>query len=165
MPFDQNDDAATREAATARVLQRRATHPKDRHVFTVVANEFDVGQQSLRAWVAATEAESEKPAKKARRPRFSPVVSSRIEPARGQDSAGDQVLVDEPDVAEMADVADMADEPDVAAGPDTVPAPGVVLAQPDGDARDDVAALEAQVAALRRGNDALKDAMRALLGP
>lgn len=144
MAFEQKYDAATREAATARVLERRATNPKDRHVFMVVADEFGVGQQSLRAWVAAATPVSDTPARKKQRPRFSPVVTTKT--ASG----------DEP--AAASDVIEAVADPEVPASrPVSSPAKDPAAA----DTR--VAALEAEAADLRRGNEALKAAMRLLL--
>jgi hypothetical protein len=80
MPIDQWYDAETRDAATARVVQRLATNPGDRHVFSVVAEEFAVDQQALRDWVAEVAPETVVPAKKAKRPKFSPVTTTRIVP-------------------------------------------------------------------------------------
>lgn len=51
MPFEQKYSPETREAATAKVLERRKADPKDRSVLREVAEEFLVGEQSLRAWV------------------------------------------------------------------------------------------------------------------
>lgn len=87
MPFDHKYSPEVREAATARVLERRATHPKDQHVLTVVAEEFNVGQQSLRAWVAAATPDAEKPARKTRRPKFSTVVTTSAEAGSHADVA------------------------------------------------------------------------------
>jgi len=77
MAFDQTDDPATREAATARVQQRLMTNPGDRSVFRVVSDEFSVGEQSLRAWVEA--ATPDAPAPKKRRPKFTPVIKTKVE--------------------------------------------------------------------------------------
>lgn len=144
MAFEQKYDAATREAATARVLERRATNPKDRHVFMVVADEFGVGQQSLRAWVAAATPESDKPARKKHRPRFSAVVTTKVAPDDEPAAASDEIEA-------VADPEVPVSRP--ASTPDKDPAP----------ADTKVTALEAEAADLRRGNDALKAAMRLLL--
>ena len=186
MPIDQWYDAETRDAATARVVQRLATNPGDRHVFSVVAEEFAIDQQALREWVAEVAPETVVPAKKAKRPKFSPVTTTRIVPvdrdapvdreerADRDDSPTARPLDDEsptddsadggPGEAPLAEVDEAADPaaPVVEAGaeptaweePTSVDGPGVT---------DDVRALEAQVAELRRGNLALVDAMRVIL--
>ncbi|GAA4264839.1 hypothetical protein [Frondihabitans peucedani] len=79
MPVDQWYDDATQEAATARVLQRLFTNPGDKSVFRVVSDEFSVDERSLRAWVEAASPTAALSKKKAR-PKFSPVVRTRIEP-------------------------------------------------------------------------------------
>jgi transposase-like protein len=194
MPYDEWYDDETREAATARVLERRATKPGDRNVITVVADEFGIPQQTLRAWVEEAAPEPEKPARKPR-PKFSQVVTTRIEPAPA------------PDVETQAE-PDVEPEPDIDAEPDrqveiesesgsgseaetetetqaqaqaqvqpsapAVPAEANVRPHPAPPARtsgtaaprtDEIAALEAEVAALRAGNRVLTDAMRVLLDP
>lgn len=78
MPFDEWYDDATREAATARVLQRRMTNPTDRNVLTVVAEEFSVPRQTLSDWVDEASPETATPARKPR-PKFSQVVKTTKE--------------------------------------------------------------------------------------
>ena len=191
MPYDEWYDDDTREAATARVLERRATKPGDRNVLTVVADEFGIPQQTLRAWVEEAAPEPEKPARKPR-PKFSQVVTTRIEPAPVPEAEPDvevesHVEVDpdaEPDVgAEPHDEAEPDAEeeqpprsepgsqpstPDAAAEPDveTRPAPparATSTAPARAPYAGEIAALEAEVAALRAGNRVLTDAMRVLL--
>ncbi len=139
MPFDQKYDAATREAATARVLERRATNPTDRSVLRVVSEEFGVGQQSLRAWVQEAEGKAKPVPGRRGRPRFSPVVTTSVERADDEGRVGSPAPA--PEVA-------------VSAADDATPA---------GDEPLRVEALEAEADTLRRGNDALKAAMRVLL--
>jgi transposase-like protein len=201
MPYDEWYDDDTREAATARVLERRATKPGDRNVLTVVADEFGIPQQTLRAWVEEAAPEPEKSARKPR-PKFSQVVTTRIEPAatpvedREAESESDiQADPDaEPDVAmepqvepepdahvdEEQPAAEVEAEPDEPrpqpSTPDTLaelnvpsrPAPPAraAVAPPDRAPRTgEIAALEAEVAALRAGNRVLTEAMRVLLEP
>lgn len=167
MAFEQKYDAATREAAVDRVLQRRATNPRDRSVLRVVSEEFNVGQQSLRAWVAAAEPAEQAPApRRARRPRFSPVVTTKIEQDPGVQDPGVQ---DPAPVAAAAPAAPVAAEPvpdatPAAAAAPTVAAAGAAAPAAGSAETDAAAALEAEVAALRQGNEALKAAMRVLLG-
>lgn len=87
MPFDEWYDDETREAATARVLQRRMTNPTDRNVLTVVAEEFNVPRQTLSDWVDEASPESAKPKRKPR-PKFSQVVKTTKE-ARVESSTDD----------------------------------------------------------------------------
>lgn len=189
MPYDEWYDDDTREAATARVLERRATKPGDRNVLTVVADEFGIPQQTLRAWVEEAAPEPEKPARKPR-PKFSQVVTTRIEPAvtpeADRESESDiQADPDaEPDVAMEPQVEPEPDAhgeeepqpqsepqpsaPDAAAEPDVPtrpapPAPTAVAALARAPRTGEIAALEAEVAALRAGNRVLTEAMRVLL--
>lgn len=46
-----------REKAVEAVDRRRALNPRDRTIFREVAQEFDVGEQSLRLWVKRRDAE------------------------------------------------------------------------------------------------------------
>jgi transposase-like protein len=90
MPFDEWYDDETREAATARVLQRRMTNPTDRNVLTVVAEEFNVPRQTLSDWVGEASPESAKPKRKPR-PKFSQVVKTTKE-ARVESPADDEAI-------------------------------------------------------------------------
>ena len=174
MPYDEWYDDDTREAATARVLERRATKPGDRNVLTVVADEFGIPQQTLRAWVEEAAPEPEKPARKPR-PKFSQVVTTRIEPAP---VPAPEVMPDadvEPDEEHQSEPEPEAEaeadaEADREAGPDVEtqpapPAPTPVAARAPVPRTDEIAALEAEVAALRAGNRVLTEAMRVLLDP
>ena len=188
MPIDQWYDAETRDAATARVVQRLATNPGDRHVFSVVAEEFAVDQQALRDWVAEVAPETVVPAKKAKRPKFSPVTTTRIVPvdrdapvdreerADRDDSPTARPLDDEsptddsadggPGEAPLAEVDEAADPaaPVVEAGAERTPREATETASVDGPVvADDVRRLEAQVGELRRGNLALVAAIRVIL--
>ncbi|WP_314102650.1 hypothetical protein [uncultured Frigoribacterium sp.] len=168
MPYDEWYDDDTREAATARVLERRATKPGDRNVLTVVADEFGIPQQTLRAWVEEAAPEPEKPARKPR-PKFSQVVTTRIEPAP---VPVPEVMPDadvEPDEEHQSE-AEAEAEADREAGPDVEtqpapPAPTPVAARAPVPHTDEIAALEAEVVALRAGNRVLTEAMRVLLDP
>jgi transposase-like protein len=164
MPYDEWYDDDTREAATARVLERRATKPGDRNVLTVVADEFGIPQQTLRAWVEEAAPEPEKPARKPR-PKFSQVVTTRIEPAP---VPAPEVMPDadvEPDEEHQSESeADREAGPDVETQP-APPAPTPVAARAPVPHTDEIAALEAEVVALRAGNRVLTEAMRVLLDP
>ena len=161
MPYDEWYDDDTREAATARVLQRRATKPGDRNVLTVVADEFGIPQQTLRAWVEEAAPETEKPARKPR-PKFSQVVTTRIEPAPEPEIEADADVEEKPEIEAEPEVEaepDHEDQPD--AEQDQQP-----TSQPKAaEAAAEIAVLEAEVAALRAGNRLLTEAMRVLLDP
>ena len=195
MPYDQWYDDATREAATARVLQRKMTNPTDRNVLTVVAEEFNVPRQTLSDWVDEASPEPARPARKPR-PKFSQVVrTSKAAP----DDEPEEARVESPDEVEPTQPPRSAEAPQPAATPEPPaepesrptsaldPAPAAVTVpepepepeptikpepdpapDPEPDAAppaptDAVAALEAEVAALRAGNRALIEAMRVLL--
>jgi transposase-like protein len=191
MPYDEWYDDDTREAATARVLERRASKPGDRNVLTVVADEFGIPQQTLRAWVEEAAPEPEKPARKPR-PKFSQVVTTRIEPApvpeadrdpesdiqadpdAKPDAAAEPQVDPEPDAhveeeqqqqsEPQPSAPDAAAEPDVPTRP-APPAPTAAAAPARVPRTGEIAALEAEVAALRAGNRVLAEAMRVLLEP
>jgi transposase len=50
--FDRKYSDEVRERSVERVLQRRRDEPENRSIVREVAEEFDVGPQSLRKWVA-----------------------------------------------------------------------------------------------------------------
>jgi len=52
MPFEKKYSGETRAAAIARVIERRTQEPTNRSVIREVAEEFEIGEQSLRQWVA-----------------------------------------------------------------------------------------------------------------
>jgi transposase-like protein len=173
MPFDEWYDDDTRAAATARVLERRATKPGDRNVLTVVADEFGIPQQTLRAWVEEAAPEPEKPARKPR-PKFSQVVTTRVEPtpepeievevelAPGPGRDEEEAPEREAEPEAQSSVPDAPEEPGVRTLP-APPAPAAVTAVASARRTGEIAALEAEVAALRAGNRALTEAMRVLL--
>ena len=119
MPFDEWYDDETREAATARVLQRRMTNPTDRNVLTVVAEEFNVPRQTLSDWVDEASPEPAKPKRKPR-PKFSQVVKTTKE-ARVESPTDDEPI-DAPQPAAPPEPA-REPEPDAEAGPQTEAAP------------------------------------------
>lgn len=184
MPFDEWYDDATREAATARVLQRRMTNPTDRNVLTVVAEEFSVPRQTLSDWVDEASPETATPARKSR-PKFSQVVKTtkeaRVEsptdddPAEAPQSAAPPEPASDPEPEptsgpepepEPAPESEPEPEPEPQPGPasgavpEAAPEPAPAPPAPAGTR---VGALEAEVAALRHGNGALIQAMRVLL--
>jgi transposase-like protein len=132
MPFDEWYDDETREAATARVLQRRMTNPTDRNVLTVVAEEFNVPRQTLSDWVDAASPEPAKPKRKPR-PKFSQVVKTTKE-ARVESPTDDEPI-DAPQPAAPPEPASEP-EPDAEAGPQTAAVPQTEAApepQPEQD--------------------------------
>ncbi|ROQ38644.1 hypothetical protein EDF46_2285 [Frondihabitans sp. PhB188] len=55
MPFEQKYTPETREASLARVLERREAEPGNRAIIRETAEEFEVGEQSLRGWIRVHE--------------------------------------------------------------------------------------------------------------
>jgi transposase-like protein len=55
MPFEQKYTPETREAALSRVLERRTSEPGNRSIIRETADEFQVGEQSLRGWIRVYE--------------------------------------------------------------------------------------------------------------
>ena len=119
MPFDEWYDDETREAATARVLQRRMTNPTDRNVLTVVAEEFNVPRQTLSDWVDEASPEPAKPKRKPR-PKFSQVVKTTKE-ARVESPTDDEPI-DAPQPAAPPEPASEP-EPDAEVGPQAAAVP------------------------------------------
>lgn len=120
MPFDEWYDDETREAATARVLQRRMTNPTDRNVLTVVAEEFNVPRQTLSDWVDEASPEPAKPKRKPR-PKFSQVVKTTKE-ARVESPEDDEAI----DAPQPAAPPEPASEPESDAQTESVPQAEVV---------------------------------------
>ncbi|MFT4123295.1 MAG: transposase [Microbacteriaceae bacterium] len=52
MAFPRKYTDEVREASVNRVLERRSSEPNNRSVVREVAAEFEVGEQSLRQWIA-----------------------------------------------------------------------------------------------------------------
>ncbi|MGC5627437.1 transposase [Georgenia sp. Z1344] len=50
MPFEKKYSDELRDAAVRRVVERREAEPGNRSIFREVAEEFEVGEQSLRLW-------------------------------------------------------------------------------------------------------------------
>ncbi|MBD8728243.1 hypothetical protein [Frigoribacterium sp. CFBP 13707] len=140
MPFDEWYDDATKEAATARVLQRRMTNPGDRNVLTVVSDEFSVPRQTLADWVEEASPESAAAPKKPR-PKFSQVVrtskpapaleeappagedaddetvAAEAEPTGAEEPTAEESVVTEDD-AEPAPATEDTDEPELEPEPE-----------------------------------------------
>lgn len=51
MPFEKKYSDELRDAAVARVVERRRAEPGNRSIMREVAEEMQVGEQSLRLWV------------------------------------------------------------------------------------------------------------------
>ncbi|MFJ2355785.1 hypothetical protein [Frigoribacterium sp. NPDC087798] len=136
MPFDEWYDDETREAATARVLQRRMTNPTDRNVLTVVAEEFNVPRQTLSDWVDEASPESAKPKRKPR-PKFSQVVKTTKE-ARVESPEDDEAI----DAPQPAAPPEPASEPESDAQTGSVPQAEIVpqtevASDPEADPQSD----------------------------
>lgn len=100
MPFEQKYSDETREKSLARVLERREREPGNRSIIRETAEEFEVGEQSLRGWIRAHEkaaapavVEPETPADEAIAEAVAdaaPAPARRGRPA-GSGSSGDRV--------------------------------------------------------------------------
>jgi transposase-like protein len=138
MPFEQKYSPETREASLARIVERRASEPGNRAIIRETAEEFQVGEQSLRGWIRVWEKANitEKPAA---------ASAEEVAPA----------AVPEPTEAVAAQ-----------ASPATPAAPRRGPGRPSAAAASEtrVAELEAEVQKLRRDREALKNALAVLLG-
>lgn len=140
MPFEQKYTSETREASLARILERRDNEPGNRAIIREVAEEFQVGEQSLRGWIRAHE-KTTAPAAPAEKKREAAVA----EPAAAETSAPTSA-------------------PAPARRPVGRPSASAVAstgASTSSDGR--VAELEAEVAKLRSDREALKSALAVLL--
>jgi transposase-like protein len=147
MPFEQKYTDETREQSLARVLERREAEPGNRSIIRETAEQFEVGEQSLRGWIRAWE--------KANAPAASVIVEEAADTAEdGSAVRGD---------------ADEQDEPAAAPAPRRGRPPGSTNStststKGDGQASADrVSELEAEVAKLRRDRDTLKAAIGVLV--
>jgi len=137
MPFEQKYTDETREQSLARVLERREAEPGNRAIIRETAEQFEVGEQSLRGWIRAWE--------KANAPAASVIAE---EAADSDDEA-------EAAAAARAEV----DEPATSSAPRRGRPPGSGSAATS----ERVAELEAEVAKLRRDREALKAAIAVLV--
>lgn len=147
MPFEQKYTDETREQSLARVLERREAEPGNRAIIRETAEQFEVGEQSLRGWIRAWE--------KANAPAASVIAEEAADTAED----GSAVRAD----------ADAPDEPAAAPAPRRGRPPGSGTGAKGGDGADQasadrVAELEAEVAKLRRDRDTLKAAIGVLVG-
>lgn len=153
MPFEQKYTSETRDASLARVLERRAAEPGNRSIIRETAEEFQVGEQSLRGWIRAWE--------KANAPEEA--AADEAAPASPPTPQAATPLAAVPQSAAAQSAAPQGAAPQSAALPDA-PArrsPGRPSAAAASEAR--VAELEAEVAKLRRDREALKSALGVLL--
>ncbi|WP_209561461.1 hypothetical protein [Frigoribacterium sp. PvP032] len=146
MPFEQKYTDETREQSLARVLERREAEPGNRAIIRETAEQFEVGEQSLRGWIRAWE--------KANAPAASVIAEEAADTAEdGSAVRGD---------------ADAQDEPVAAPAPRRGRPPGSTNSNSakggDQASADRVAELEAEVAKLRRDRDTLKAAIGVLVG-
>jgi len=147
MPFEQKYTDETREQSLARVLERREAEPGNRAIIRETAEQFEVGEQSLRGWIRAWE--------KANAPAASVIAEEAADTAED----GSAVRAD----------ADAQEEPAAAPAPRRGRPPGSGTSAKGGDGADQasadrVAELEAEVAKLRRDRDTLKAAIGVLVG-
>lgn len=152
MPFEQKYTSETRDASLARVLERRAAEPGNRSIIRETAEEFQVGEQSLRGWIRAWE--------KVNAPEEE--AASEPAPASPPTPQAATPLAAVPQTAAQAASSQTSAAP-TAAAPEA-PArrsPGRPSAAVASEAR--VAELEAEVAKLRRDREALKSALGVLL--
>ncbi|GAA4267598.1 hypothetical protein [Frondihabitans peucedani] len=152
MPFEQKYTSETRDASLARVLERRAAEPGNRSIIRETAEEFQVGEQSLRGWIRAWE--------KVNAPEEEAATESA--PASPPTPQAATPLAAVPQTAAQAASSQTSAAP-TAAAPEA-PArrsPGRPSAAAASEAR--VAELEAEVAKLRRDREALKSALGVLL--
>ena len=152
MPFEQKYTSETRDASLARVLERRAAEPGNRSIIRETAEEFQVGEQSLRGWIRAWEKAN------------APEEEAATEPAPASPPTPQAAtpLAAVPQIAAQAASSQTSAAP-TAAAPEA-PArrsPGRPSAAAASEAR--VAELEAEVAKLRRDREALKSALGVLL--
>lgn len=140
MPFEQKYTPETRDASLERVLTRREAEPGNRAIIRETAEEFQVGEQSLRGWIRAHE-KANAPAKKVAAEPAAPAAKAAAPVATTAAAA--------PAASESAPAAPRR-------------SPGRPSAASTSDAR--VAELEAEVAKLRRDREALKSALGVLLG-
>lgn len=144
MPFEQKYTDETREQSLARVLERREAEPGNRAIIRETAEQFEVGEQSLRGWIRAWE--------KANAPAASVIAEEAADTAED----GSAVRTD----------GDAQEEPAAAPAPRRGRPPGSGAKGGAGDdqaSADRVAELEAEVAKLRRDRESLKSAMAVLL--
>ena len=147
MPFEQKYTDETREQSLARVLERREAEPGNRAIIRETAEQFEVGEQSLRGWIRAWE--------KANAPAASVIAEEAADTAED----GSAVRTD----------GDAQEEPAAATAPRRGRPPGSGASAKGGDGADQasadrVAELEAEVAKLRRDRDTLKAAIGVLVG-
>ncbi len=143
MPFEQKYTPETRDASLARVIERRQSEPGNRSIIRETAEQFEVGEQSLRSWIRAREKANEPAA-----PEPAPVAES----ATVSTSA-----------AESGATRRSGGRSAAPATPTAVPT-AAAPAAPAPEATDGrVAALEAEVTKLRRDREALKSALAVLL--
>jgi transposase-like protein len=139
MPFEQKYTPETRDASLARVIERRQSEPGNRSIIRETAEQFEVGEQSLRSWIRAWEKANEPAAP---------------EPAPANESATVSTTTAESGTTRRSGGRSAAPAAPTPAAP-SAPAPEAA------DGR--IAALEAEVTKLRRDREALKSALAVLL--
>jgi transposase-like protein len=144
MPFEQKYTDETREQSLARVLERREAEPGNRAIIRETAEQFEVGEQSLRGWIRAWE--------KANAPAASVIAEEAADTAE--------------DGSAVRGEADQQDEPAAAPAPRRGRPPGSGNNSNSNSqaTAERVSELEAEVAKLRRDREALKAAIGVLVG-
>lgn len=147
MPFEQKYTPETRDASLARVLERREVEPGNRSIIRETAEQFEVGEQSLRGWIRSHEkANAPAAAPEAADQETAPIAAAPSTPADPAPA---------PRRGPGRPPASASASPAASAAAEAVAAPRAV------DAR--VAELEAEVAKLRRDRESLKAALAVLL--
>jgi len=152
MPFEQKYTPETRDASLARIVERRLAEPGNRAIIRETAEEFQVGEQSLRGWIRVYE--------KANAP---------VEEVPAVAAASVAAPAGAPVAAAPAVSAPVAESPAPAVAPTEHPASSSNSPRRPGRPSnaslldDRVAELELEVAKLRRDREALKSALAVLL--
>ena len=143
LPFEKKYSTAIREQSLAHVLERRLAEPGNRAVIRETAAQFGIGEQSLRGWIRAHERAN------------APATAGADARAAGDGAeAGGMRAGAAPAGAAQAGAAQAGDGPTGSSSGD---------AAFDDTPAGRIAALEAEVARLRRDREALKTAMAVVL--
>jgi len=148
LPFEKKYSTAIREQSLAHVLERRLAEPGNRAVIRETAAQFGIGEQSLRGWIRAHERAN------------APATAGADARAAGDDAETGGVRAGRAPAG--AAPADQTQAGGAQAG-DGPAGSGSGDAAFDDTPAGRIAALEAEVARLRRDREALKTAMAVVL--